>query len=113
MRFQPPGPGLAPSGIGRPAELVGPLSRSRRLPRVTSANAGGEARQHLEVEELRVEGDGCVDVVDHVADADHLVELGHGFSPLGAQSAGVRSVITASRKPMRVSSSEAVAWKVG
>ncbi len=40
MRFQPPGPGLRPSGIGRPAELAGPASSSRRLPRVTSANAG-------------------------------------------------------------------------
>jgi hypothetical protein len=38
--FQPSGPGLAPSCIGRPAELAGPLSSSRRLPRVTSANAG-------------------------------------------------------------------------
>jgi hypothetical protein len=38
--FQPPGAGLRPSGMGRPAELVGPLRRSRRSPRVTSANAG-------------------------------------------------------------------------
>src|SRR5262249_5751602 len=42
MRFQPPGPGLTPSGMGRPAELVGPLSNSRKLPRVTLANAGAE-----------------------------------------------------------------------
>jgi hypothetical protein len=40
MRFHPPGEGTVPSGIGRPAELVGPLSRSRSLPRITSANAG-------------------------------------------------------------------------
>ena len=40
MRFQPPGAGLRPSGIGRPAELAGPLSSSRRWPRVTSAKAG-------------------------------------------------------------------------
>ena len=40
MRFHPPGPGMAPSGIGRPAELIGPLSSMRRLPFVTSANAG-------------------------------------------------------------------------
>ena len=32
MRFQPPGPGWTPSGIGRPAELVGPASSSRRFP---------------------------------------------------------------------------------
>jgi hypothetical protein len=40
MRFQPPGSGVRPSGIGRPAELLGPLSSSRSLPRTTSANAG-------------------------------------------------------------------------
>src|SRR5258706_1597211 len=40
MRFQPPGPGLLPSGIGRPAELVVPLSNRRRDPSATSANAG-------------------------------------------------------------------------
>src|SRR5215213_4699492 len=40
MRFQPPGPGLPPSGIGRPAELAGPLSNRRSDPSLTSANAG-------------------------------------------------------------------------
>jgi hypothetical protein len=40
MRFQPPGPGVVPSGIGRPAELVGPASSNRKLPRFTSAKAG-------------------------------------------------------------------------
>ena len=40
MRFQPPGSGVRPSGIGRPAELSGPLSSRRRWPRTTSANAG-------------------------------------------------------------------------
>src|SRR5205814_4656941 len=40
MRFQPPGPGLLPSGIGRPAELFGPLSNRRSDPSATSANAG-------------------------------------------------------------------------
>jgi hypothetical protein len=34
------GAGFRPSGIGRPAELCGPARSSRRLPRVTSANAG-------------------------------------------------------------------------
>ena len=47
MRFQPPGPGVRPSGIGRPAELVGPLSSSRRLPRRTSAKAGAEFESTL------------------------------------------------------------------
>jgi UvrD-like helicase family protein len=40
MRFHPPGSGFVLSGIGRPAELVGPASSRRRLPRRTSANAG-------------------------------------------------------------------------
>jgi hypothetical protein len=40
IRFQPPGTGVRPSGIGRPAELAGPPSSRRRWPRVTSANAG-------------------------------------------------------------------------
>jgi hypothetical protein len=40
MRFQPPASGRAPSAMGRPAELVGPLSSSRSDPSVTSANAG-------------------------------------------------------------------------
>jgi hypothetical protein len=40
MRFQPPGLGIVPSGMGRLAELAGPLSSSRRLPRVTSVKAG-------------------------------------------------------------------------
>src|SRR5918996_1414165 len=31
IRFQPPGSGLRPSGMGLPAELVGPLSSSRRF----------------------------------------------------------------------------------
>ena len=47
MRFQPPGPGVRPSGIGRPAELFGPLSSSRSLPRTTSANAGAALERSL------------------------------------------------------------------
>jgi hypothetical protein len=39
-RFQPSGAGVLPWGIGCPAELAGPLSSSRRLPRTTSANVG-------------------------------------------------------------------------
>src|SRR6516162_3649255 len=39
-RLQPPASGRAPSGIGRPGELVGPLSNRRSDPSVTSANAG-------------------------------------------------------------------------
>lgn len=41
IRFQSPGPGRRPSGIGRPAELAGPLSSSRRPP-PTSAKAGAD-----------------------------------------------------------------------
>src|SRR4051812_33042073 len=40
MRFHPPGAGVRPSGIARPAELLGPLSSRRRLPRTPSAKAG-------------------------------------------------------------------------
>src|SRR6266567_3712444 len=47
MRFQPPGPGLLPSGIGRPAELVVPLSNRRSDPRVTSANAGAALERRV------------------------------------------------------------------
>ena len=36
----PAGPGRSPSAIARPAELCGPRQQERRLPRVTSANAG-------------------------------------------------------------------------
>ena len=65
--------GLRPSGIGRPAELVGPLSSSRRWPRTTSANAGAELVESAKPKWRRVEGDGRLDVVDHVADVDELV----------------------------------------
>ena len=75
MRFQPPGAGVRPSGIGRPAELVGPLSSSRRLPRMTSAKAGAAFRPSSKPKLARVEVDRRVDVVDHVADADEI--LGH------------------------------------
>ncbi|MEZ5229377.1 MAG: hypothetical protein R2710_22775 [Acidimicrobiales bacterium] len=37
------GPGVVPSLSVRPAELVGPDNNSRRFPRWTSANAGGNA----------------------------------------------------------------------
>ena len=87
MRFQPPGPGLAPSVIARPAELVGPLNSSRRLPRLTSANAGGNGVQHGEAEMAGVEVDGGGDIVDHVADADRRV-IGHGRYLLGMRTAG-------------------------
>ncbi len=71
IRFQPPRPGLVPSGIGRPAEVVRPASSSRRLPRFTSANAGAALVNNSKSTSL--EGDGFDDVVDHVADADDLI----------------------------------------
>ena len=73
MRFQPPGSGVRPSGIGRPAELVGPLSSSRRWPRTTSANAGAALVRSSKPRWVGVEVDGGGDVVDHVADVDELV----------------------------------------
>src|SRR5207237_9708257 len=55
-----------PSGARRSAE---------QQPQVAAGDVGErrhEAGQNFEVEELRVEGDGFVDVGDHVADIDHL-----------------------------------------
>ena len=46
-RFQPPASGWRPSGIGRPAELILPLSNSRRGPRSTAAKAGETAGVRL------------------------------------------------------------------
>ena len=73
MRFQPPGPGLAPSGIGRPAELAGPGEQQPEVAPLDVGERGRSARQELEAEQLRVEGDRLVDVVDHVADVDGLI----------------------------------------
>ena len=63
-----------PSGARRSAE---------QQPQVAAGDVGErrhEAVQNFEVEELRVEGDGFVDVGDHIADIDHLTGFGHGFS---------------------------------
>ena len=64
---------VRPSGIGRPAELVGPAEQQSQ----PAADDVGErrrcARAQLEAEVGGVEGDGVLDVVDHVADADELV----------------------------------------
>ena len=65
---------------------------------------GGEDGAHLKAEVPGVERDRGVDVVDHVADVHHVVEVGH------LSSCAVR---VASRNPMRVSSSAAVCRKVG
>ena len=67
------GSGRRPSGIGRPAELAGPDSSSRRLPRRTSANAGRNARVRGEAQVGGVEVDRGLDVVDQVADVDSAV----------------------------------------
>ena len=62
-----------PSGARRSAE---------QQPQVAAGDVGerGVVRQNFEVEKFRVEGDGFVDVGDHVADIDHLTGFGHGFS---------------------------------
>jgi hypothetical protein len=39
MRFQPPGSGTRPSGIGRDADAAGPASQSVRSPRARIAIA--------------------------------------------------------------------------
>ena len=49
-RFQPPGAGWRPSGIGRAAELVGPLSHSVRSSRPTRAKAAPICSIELEAE---------------------------------------------------------------
>ena len=58
MRFQPPGSGVRPSGIGRPAELIRPAQRQAQVPRTTSANAGAALERSVEAEVGGVEGDG-------------------------------------------------------
>src|SRR5258708_5551091 len=72
----------------------GPSRRARRSaeqqPQVAAGDVGEcgrEVRQHFEVEELRVEGDGLLDVVDHVANADHVLGVTHDFSFFGSANA--------------------------
>src|SRR5262245_3134029 len=92
-----------PRGAGR---------STQQQPQVAAGDvgeSGKKARQDFEAEELRVEGDRGFHVVDHVADVHHVTGVGHGSS-LGA---GVRSMNTASRNPMRVTSSAAVCWNRG
>ena len=76
MRFQPPGPGLAPSGIGRPAELFGPDEQQPEVAPLDIGERGRGAGQQLEAEQLGVEGDRLLDVIDHVANIDDLI-VGH------------------------------------
>ena len=66
--------------MGRPAELAGPLSSRRRLPRLTSAKAGGALDAHREPEVGGVEVDGRGDVVDHVAHVDGASSIMGGSS---------------------------------
>jgi hypothetical protein len=99
MRFQPPGAGMRPSDIGRPAELLGPLSKSRRLARTTSANAGPGLVRSVKSKMGSEEVDRLVDVVDHVADVDELVR--HvGSSPRCSWT--VRSRCAPTRQPSRI-----------
>src|SRR5262245_42489163 len=78
-----------PRGAGRPAEQQ-PQVAARDV-----GESGNEARQNLEVEKLRVEGDGALDVIDDVANIHHFTGVDHGFSL--AEGARVRWVSTASR----------------
>ena len=99
MRFQPPGPGFAPSGIGRPAELVGSAEQQAQV----AARDVGERRRRSSCSTskprmLRVEGDRRLDVVDHVADVDQSrrscvcsPSLGVGCSMRCEQEADARS----------------------
>src|SRR5215472_11907076 len=62
MRFQPPGPGLAPSGMGRVGE-------------------SGKFVQNFKAKNLRVEGNRFLNVVNHVADTYHVTGVSHVASP--------------------------------
>ena len=66
--FQPPGAGIRPSGIGRPAELVGPLSSNRKSPRRCVGERWSRTGQERKTEVRAVKGNCRLDVVDHVRD---------------------------------------------
>src|ERR1044072_6446936 len=66
MRFQPPGLGRSPSGIGRP-ELFGPLSNNRNDPSVTSANAGAVLERSVKPGVFRVPRHCGINVIDDAA----------------------------------------------
>ena len=103
MRFQPPGPGWVPSGIGRPAELARSREQQAQVAPLDVSERGRRARQHLEAKLLRVERDRLVDVVDHVADIDRLIVrhmLTSSSMVLPADGAGIRSASRA-RSPVR------------
>ena len=106
IRFHPPGRGCSPSAIGRAAELCGPESRSRRLPRWTSAKAGNALRTR-EAEVAGVEVDAGGDVVDEDPDVDGGV-IGHGWS-----FRWVGRARSATRRPTRSSSSSATCRNAG
>src|SRR5262249_28368828 len=61
-------------GTGRPAE-----QQPQTAPGDASERRRG-AGQHLEVEELRIEVNGLLNVIDTVAYVHHIVGSGHGFS---------------------------------
>ena len=67
-RFQPPDVGCRPSGIGRAAELAGPLSQTLRSPQPDPRECPAHLVDDLEAELVAVEGDRPTNVGDHVAD---------------------------------------------
>ena len=67
MRFQPPGPGFAPSGIGRPGRALRAREQQPQVAALDVGERGRRVRQDLEAEMVGVERDRLVDVVDHVA----------------------------------------------
>ena len=104
-------PGLAPVGH-RPTRGAGRAGQQQ--PQVTPADVGERghrAEPQREAEVAGVEVDGRLDVIDHVADVHYVVRACHHTS-WWAERAGV-AAIAASRKPIRASSSAAVAWKAG
>src|SRR5918993_3714451 len=70
MRFQPPGSGLRPSGMGWPAPPApGSLSRRRSSPRERTAKPGG-FKLYTEAEPLGVERDRRLAVINYVTHTD-------------------------------------------
>jgi hypothetical protein len=67
------GSGLGAIGHGPAGRAGRPGEQQAEVPALDVGEGRTGPRDHLEVENGRVEVDRLVDVVDHVADADHLI----------------------------------------
>ena len=72
------------SGLGaiRHGPPRGAVRSAEQQPQFAASDIseGRKFRQNLEAEELRIEGDRLVDVVYHIANADHVFEISHDLS---------------------------------